>query len=139
MPKHTGQLWAYARDDRPWAGGDPPGVAYVYVPDHETERPLTHRAGFTGVLQVDGYGGYRALAERGDVELAFCWAMCAGASTSSPSPGGADLVSGLGPAGSPPEPARDVIRGGPKTGQAAASAPAIRPMTRQLVSEPPPM
>ena len=26
-----------------------------------------------GVLQVDGYGGYRVLAERGDVELAFCW------------------------------------------------------------------
>src|SRR3954469_20185142 len=23
----TGQLWAYARDDRPWGGTDPPGVA----------------------------------------------------------------------------------------------------------------
>ena len=23
---------------------------------------------------MDGYGGYRALAERGDVQLAFCWA-----------------------------------------------------------------
>ena len=22
-----GQLWAYARDDRPWRGSDPPGVA----------------------------------------------------------------------------------------------------------------
>src|SRR5215217_5064300 len=29
----TGQLWAYARDDRPWGGLDPPGVAYVYAPD----------------------------------------------------------------------------------------------------------
>ena len=29
----TGQLWAYARDDRPWGGTDPPGVAYVYAPD----------------------------------------------------------------------------------------------------------
>jgi transposase len=28
----TGQLWAYARDDRPWQGSDPPGVAYVYAP-----------------------------------------------------------------------------------------------------------
>ena len=28
-----GQLWAYARDDRPWGGTDPPGVAYVYRPD----------------------------------------------------------------------------------------------------------
>jgi transposase len=70
----TGQLWAYARDDRPWAGSDPPGVAYVYAPDRKAERPIAHLAGFKGILQVDGYGGYRVLAERGDVQLAFCWA-----------------------------------------------------------------
>jgi len=70
----TGQLWAYARDDRPWGGTDPPAVAYVYAPDRKAERPMTHLAGFTGVLQVDGYGGYRALADKGDVKLAFCWA-----------------------------------------------------------------
>jgi hypothetical protein len=69
----TGQLWAYARDDRPWGGTDPPGVAYVYAPDRKAERPIAHLAGFKGVLQVDGYGGYRALAETGDVALAFCW------------------------------------------------------------------
>lgn len=70
----TGQLWAYARDDRPWGGADPPGVAYVYAPDRKAERPIAHLAGFKGILQVDGYAGYRALAERGDVQLAFCWA-----------------------------------------------------------------
>ena len=70
----TGQLWAYARDDRPWGGRDPPGVAYVYAPDRKAERPITHLTGFKGVLQVDGYSGYRALAARGDVALAFCWA-----------------------------------------------------------------
>lgn len=70
----TGQLWAYARDDRPWGGTDPPAVAYVYAPDRKAERPLEHLAGFTGVLQVDGYGGYAALARRGEVTLAFCWA-----------------------------------------------------------------
>jgi transposase len=68
-----GQLWAYARDDRPWRGTDPPGVAYVYAPDRKAERPISHLAGFKGILQVDGYGGYRVLAERGDVQLAFCW------------------------------------------------------------------
>ncbi|MBP1063405.1 hypothetical protein JOE51_004872 [Bradyrhizobium japonicum] len=26
-----------------------------------------------GILQVDGYAGYGNLAERGDVQLAFCW------------------------------------------------------------------
>jgi transposase len=70
----TGQLWAYARDDRPWEGADPPGVAYVYAPDRKAERPIAHLAGFSGILQVDGYGGYRTLAEKSGATLAFCWA-----------------------------------------------------------------
>src|SRR4051794_7087538 len=69
----TGQLFAYARDDRPWGGTDPPGVAYVYAPDRKAERPIAHLAGFKGILQVDGYGGYKVLAKQGDVRLAFCW------------------------------------------------------------------
>ncbi len=68
-----GQLWAYARDERPWAGHAPPGVAYVYAPDRKHARPAEHLAGFAGILQVDGYGAYADLAERGDVALAFCW------------------------------------------------------------------
>jgi transposase len=69
----TGQLFAYARDDRPWGGPDPPIVAYVYAPDRKAARPIAHLAGFRGILQVDGYGGYKALAEKGEVQLAFCW------------------------------------------------------------------
>ena len=69
----TGQLFAYARDDRPWGGSDPPGVAYVYAADRKAERPIAHLNGFTGILQVDGYGGYKVLARRNDVQLAFCW------------------------------------------------------------------
>src|ERR1700686_1091566 len=69
----TGQLWAYAADDRPWGGADPPSVAYVYASDRKAERPITHLDGFKGVLQGDGYAGYRRLAERGDVQPAFCW------------------------------------------------------------------
>ena len=70
----TGQLWAYARDDRPWGGSDPPAVAYVYAPDRKASQPIAHLSGFTGILQVDGYVGYRALAEKSDVSLAFSWA-----------------------------------------------------------------
>jgi transposase len=70
----TGQLWAYARDDRPWGGADPPGVVYVYAPDRKAVRPIAHLAGFTGILQVDGYGGYRVLADKSGATLAFCWA-----------------------------------------------------------------
>jgi transposase len=70
----TGQLFAYARDDRPWGGTDPPGVVYMYAPDRTAERPIAHLTGFAGVLQVDGYGGYKVLAGRNQVTLAFCWA-----------------------------------------------------------------
>src|SRR5260370_106414 len=34
---------------------------------------MTHLAGFKGVVQVDGYAGYRALAQKGRVSPAFCW------------------------------------------------------------------
>ncbi len=70
----TGQLWAYAADDRPWRGSDPRGAAFVYASDRKAERPITDLDGFKGILQVDGYAGYGKLAERGDVQLAFCWA-----------------------------------------------------------------
>lgn len=71
----TGQLWAYARDDRPWGGNDPPMVAYVYAADRKGERAEAHLGNFAGILQVDGYGGYAALAKRrNQVNLAFCWA-----------------------------------------------------------------
>ena len=66
--RKTGQLWAYAADDRPWGGADPPGVAYVYAPDRKADRPIVHLAGFKGILQVDGYAGYGKLVERGDVQ-----------------------------------------------------------------------
>ncbi len=69
----TGQLFAYARDDRPWGGADPPGVAYLYAPDRKAETIAGHLKGFVGTLQVDGYAGYRMLAERNAVSLAFCW------------------------------------------------------------------
>jgi hypothetical protein len=71
----TGQLWAYARDDRPWGGQSPPMVAYVYAPDRKGERAEAHLGDFVGILQVDGYGGYTVLAKRRQgIQLAFCWA-----------------------------------------------------------------
>ena len=41
--------------------------------DRTASQPIAHLSGFRGVLQVDGYAGYRALAQKGDVSLAFCW------------------------------------------------------------------
>jgi transposase len=73
----TGQMWALARDDRPWGGADPPAVAYTYAPGRGAEHAVKLLAGFNGVLQVDGYAVYDQLARPmrvgGPVTLAFCW------------------------------------------------------------------
>jgi transposase len=73
-----GYLWAIARDDRPWQGPEPPGVAYIYAPMRSGSVALHALAGFQGVLQVDGYGGYNALTDdrrkdEAPLQLAFCW------------------------------------------------------------------
>jgi transposase len=69
----TGRLWVYVRDDRPWSGPDPPAAVYFYSPDRKAERPATHLGAFRGVLQVDGYAGFKTIAGDGIV-LAACWA-----------------------------------------------------------------
>ena len=73
----TGRLWCYAVDDRPWKGPTHPVAAYVYSEDRKGMRPAAHLAAFRGVLQVDGYSGFKRLAgDRADasITLAFCWA-----------------------------------------------------------------
>src|SRR3954453_14685057 len=75
----AGRLWGYAIDDRPWQGTTPPAVVYLYAEDRKGERPAMHLAEFQGVLQVDGYGGFKSLLENrppGEIQLAFCWAHC---------------------------------------------------------------
>ncbi|MAY85357.1 MAG: IS66 family transposase [Pseudooceanicola sp.] len=72
----TGYFWALARDDRPWGGDDPPGVAFTYAPGRSGQYAEDILKGFTGILQVDGYAGYNRLLKRPaqDVRLAYCWA-----------------------------------------------------------------
>jgi transposase len=72
------QLWAHAVDDRPWQGPAPPAVAYVFATGRDTEAIVAQLGDrFAGVLQVDGYAAYKALARRGGpgrIRLAFCLA-----------------------------------------------------------------
>ena len=70
----TGRLWVYTRDDRPWAGSDPPAVVYFYSADRKAERPASHLEGYRGILQVDGYAGFERLTADGNIALAACWA-----------------------------------------------------------------
>jgi len=72
----TGYFWALARDDRPWGGDDPPGVAFTYAPGRSGQYAEDILKDFTGTLQVDGYAGYNRLLKRPaqDIRLAYCWA-----------------------------------------------------------------
>src|SRR5689334_16855092 len=75
----TGRLWGYAVDDRPWGGSTPPAVVFLYAEDRKGEHPAAHLVDFRGILQVDGYGGFKRLLESrppGEIRLAFCWAHC---------------------------------------------------------------
>ena len=74
----TGYIWALARDDRPWGGGAPPGVAFTYAPGRGGVHAERILHGFSGILQVDGYAGYNRLIGPDriglDLRLAYCWA-----------------------------------------------------------------
>ena len=74
----TGYFWALARDDRPWSGAAPPGVAFTYAPGRSGSHAEQILQGFGGILQVDGYAGYNRLITPGrigpDIRLAYCWA-----------------------------------------------------------------
>ena len=77
-PRPAG-LWGYAVDDRPWGGSTPPAVVYLYAEDRKGEHPAAHLAEFQGVLQVDGYSGFKSLLTSrppDQIQLAFCWAHC---------------------------------------------------------------
>ena len=74
-----GRIWVYVRDDRPWAGRNPPGAAYWFSPNRKGDHPQEHLAGFEGVLQADAYAGFKALYKpdtSGKVRVreAACWA-----------------------------------------------------------------
>jgi len=74
-----GRIWVFVRDDRPWAGSDPPAAAYYFSPDRKGEHPQRHLAAFAGILQADAYGGFRKLYEQGvdgtsRIREAACWA-----------------------------------------------------------------
>src|SRR3954447_16900400 len=48
----TGRLWTYVRDDRPFAGPDPPAAMFYYSRDRSGEHPARHLAGYAGILQA---------------------------------------------------------------------------------------
>ena len=74
----TGRLWSYVRDDRPFAGPDPPAAVFFYSPDRAGLHPERHLTGYSGILQADAYSGFNALYDPGrkpgPIREAACWA-----------------------------------------------------------------
>ena len=66
------------RDDRPFAGPDPPAAVFFYSPDRGGEHPEQHLAGYAGLMQADAYAGFNKLYETnrkaGPIIEAACWA-----------------------------------------------------------------
>ncbi len=73
----TGRLWTYVRDDRPFAGPDPPAAAFFYSRTRAGEHPARHLAGYAGILQADAYAGFGELYDGkrkpGPIAEAACW------------------------------------------------------------------
>ena len=74
----TGRLWTYVRDDRPFAGPEPPAAAFFYSRDRGGEHPEQHLASYAGLMQADAYAGFNRLYEAnrkpGPIVEAACWA-----------------------------------------------------------------
>ena len=74
----TARVWAYVRDDAPFAGQDPPTALLRYSPNRSGVHPVEHLRGFMGLLQADAYAGFNPLYAPGrvpgPVTASFCWA-----------------------------------------------------------------
>jgi len=74
----VGRLWTYVRDDRPFAGPDPPAAVFFYSRDRGGEHPEQHLTGYAGLMQADAYAGFTKLYEanrkKGPIIEAACWA-----------------------------------------------------------------
>jgi transposase len=75
---HTGRLWTYVRDDRPFGGLDPPAAAFFYSRDRAGVHAEQHLAGYASLMQADAFAGFNRLYEAsrkpGPIVEAMCWA-----------------------------------------------------------------
>ncbi len=73
----TARLWTYVRDDRPFAGPDPPAAVFFYSRNRAGEHPARHLTGYAGILQADAYAGFGELYDGrrkpGPITEAACW------------------------------------------------------------------
>jgi transposase/uncharacterized protein (DUF1810 family) len=70
----TARLWAYVRDERPWASEASPAAFYRFSRDRKGERPAEHLKDYTGWMHADGYSGFNELFRSGRIHEVACMA-----------------------------------------------------------------
>jgi hypothetical protein len=74
----TGYFWAMAKDERPYAGVDPPMLVYHYLPGRGVAWAKKLLNAYCGILQIDGWHAYDQFMDPkrpgGPNTLAYCWA-----------------------------------------------------------------
>jgi len=70
----TARVWAYVRDERPWAGPSPPSVWYRFTIDRKGEHPVSHLSKYKGWVHADGYSGFNGLFGPGKADEMACMA-----------------------------------------------------------------
>lgn len=98
------QFWAHACDDGPWAGPAHPAVAYIHARGRGHDEARRQLVDYRGIIQVDGYGAYKALVRKGSykdrIRLAFCLAHArrkfVDVYRKSPSPAAAAIITLIG-------------------------------------------
>jgi transposase len=80
----TGRLWAYVRDDRPFAGPDPPAAVFFYSRDRGGEHPEQHLASYAGLMQADAYAGLACAMRAADHSSSRWRAGCGSSALGSP-------------------------------------------------------
>lgn len=70
----TARVWAYVRDERPWAGASPPCAWYRFTVDRKGEHPVDHLSAYKGWVHADGYAGFNGLFADGKADEMACMA-----------------------------------------------------------------
>jgi transposase len=70
----TARLWAYVRDERPWASQSPPSACYRFSRDRKGEQPTGHLKDYSGWMHADGYAGFNELYRSGRIREVACMA-----------------------------------------------------------------
>lgn len=70
----TARLWAYVRDETPWASEAPPAAVYRFSADRAGIHPAEHLKHYSGFMHADGYAGFNELYRTGDITEVACMA-----------------------------------------------------------------